>query len=438
MRRIAIVLLLLSAVLFAETQEAAYFRAMQAEEAGDVSLAIKTFEDALSIGGEYTEEICEILNDYYDALGIPARKRHKSLANTALDPQEEESSLSYRFLGDLNAVGVYYSASGEKVDYGSSLQGAFSAYLDYSSGNWIHSFGLNLQGDLSFYNDDMPVLDTNDWKGSIGLEYTLVNSFLLLDLGMDLNFYQQESVSPSFYAWLEYDFLKRNKHVLGVALWAYHDVSGPVSLALYGAWRKNNTYGFSFSLMAGPRLEVDSTFDYASYRSRYNAAIDEVEKQMDRYTGYENGTNPFSQCLELYGNQCFGWDIAAIDSLNWVHQYEKLLSQVDVKITKYWAKWFGPSLRGRVQYKFKNGITLESKLNLFYSFVMDGPDADYEEISKFTSVWTGTFFWNLGLTELYLGLEDVFRIYALPKSHKRAYSRYNTTARLRLGAKLDF
>ncbi len=435
MRRIAIVLLLLSATLFAETQEAAYFRAMQAEEAGDIPSAIKAFEDALSISGEYTDEIREILNDYYDALGIPASKRHKLLRKKVLGDPEEERSLSYRFLVDLSSVGLYYSASGEDVDYGSSLQGGVSAFLDYSSGDFIHSFGLNLLGDFNFYNEDMPALDTNDWKGVVGLEYTLVTGSLLLDVGVDLNIYQQESVSPSFYAWMEYDFPKMGKHQFGAALWAYDDLMGPMSLALYGIWRRSNTYGFSYSIMAGPRLEVDSTFDYISYKERFDAALDQVEAEMNNYS---SEGNPFEQCLATYGEECFQWEIATMDSLNWVAQYEKLLSEINVKPTRYWTKWFGPSIRARAQYKFKNGISLETKLNLFYSFVLDGADAQYEKISKFTSVWNGTFLWNLGCTELYLGLEDVFRFYSLPEIYEKVYSRYNTTARMKIGAKWEF
>ena len=70
MRFIAIVLLLLTSLLFAETQESVYYRAMKAEEAGNVSAALAAFEEAVQIPGPYTEEIREIINEYYKALGI--------------------------------------------------------------------------------------------------------------------------------------------------------------------------------------------------------------------------------------------------------------------------------------------------------------------------------------------------------------------------------
>ena len=64
MRSIAVVILLLSSVLLAETQEAAYFRALKAEEAGDITLALESFEEAAALPGPYTEEIHEIVKEY--------------------------------------------------------------------------------------------------------------------------------------------------------------------------------------------------------------------------------------------------------------------------------------------------------------------------------------------------------------------------------------
>ena len=72
MRFIAIVLLMLSSLLFAETQESVYYRAMKAEEAGDVSAALAAFEEAVEIPGPYTQEIREIIDEYNKALGSTA------------------------------------------------------------------------------------------------------------------------------------------------------------------------------------------------------------------------------------------------------------------------------------------------------------------------------------------------------------------------------
>ena len=55
MRSIAVVILLLSSVLLAETQEAVYFRALKAEEAGDITLALESFEEAAALAAFYSK-----------------------------------------------------------------------------------------------------------------------------------------------------------------------------------------------------------------------------------------------------------------------------------------------------------------------------------------------------------------------------------------------
>ena len=48
-------MLALVALLYAETQEDAYYRAMKFEEAGDITAALQAFEEAAALPGEYTE-----------------------------------------------------------------------------------------------------------------------------------------------------------------------------------------------------------------------------------------------------------------------------------------------------------------------------------------------------------------------------------------------
>ena len=69
MRSLTLFLVLLASVLFAQTQQDIYRQALEAEEAGDVSKSIELFEKARDAGGEYTEEINEILSEYNEALG---------------------------------------------------------------------------------------------------------------------------------------------------------------------------------------------------------------------------------------------------------------------------------------------------------------------------------------------------------------------------------
>lgn len=437
MRWIAVVLLLLSVELLAETQEEVYFRALQAEESGDLSLAIKNFEKALSIGGEYDQEIGEILNDYYDALGIPSEKRHKPQGDFSLNSLELNNPWTFHFFGELSSVGMLYSSSNFDSEVGAELLGSFSALADYTAGSFSHSFGVNLSGEMNFGNDDMPALDTNDWKGSVGLEYNLVGKGLQLDLGLDLNFYEAESVSPSFYTWLEYDFYKKENSKAGVALWAYYDWNGPMSLAVYGSFQNKPSYGFRYSVKVGPRFEVDSTFNYLKYLNDYEMALSKAEQELESLSDY-NDMEAFDYCLENYGDRCFFWDFDTVDSLYWETLYNRTYGEIDVGIFRYWTKWFGPSLRGSVQYKFRNGISLEGRLNLFYSFVLDGPDSKYEDISRFSAVCSGSFLWSIGFTELYLMVEDSYKMYNLPKAYQNLYDRHSNTLKLKLGTRWDF
>ena len=174
MRFVAVVLLLLTSLLYAETQESVYFRAMKAEEAGDVTAALAAFEEAVEIPGPYTEEIREIIDDYYKALDTV---------------EEKKNPWSLRFLGDIGFYGLHYNEYGgvEKVsETGGDVFFSLTPFVDYSSGDWIHSFGLGFSGDWFVANDDMPVLDTNDWNISVGLEYSLVGKSLMVDVGADI------------------------------------------------------------------------------------------------------------------------------------------------------------------------------------------------------------------------------------------------------------
>ena len=76
-----IAILLFVSLAAAESQEDLYFRAMKAEEAGDISLAIELFEKALEEPGPYTAELQEIVDDYRAALGIPHLRQRRLFWN---------------------------------------------------------------------------------------------------------------------------------------------------------------------------------------------------------------------------------------------------------------------------------------------------------------------------------------------------------------------
>ncbi len=438
MRFIAIVLLLLTSLLFAETQESVYYRAMKAEEAGDVSAALAAFEQAVQIPGPYTEEIRGIIDEYYKALGTTT--------------METKNPWSLRFLGDIGFYGLHYNEYGgvEKVsENGGDLFFSLTPFMDYSAGDWIHSFGLGFSGDWFVANDDMPVLDTNDWNISVGLEYSLVGKSLMVDVGADIKVVEGAYVSPNFYAWVERDFYRFEKQRVGAAVWGYYDPDGPLSFALYGSWHRTVPYGLNGSAYVGARFEADSAVDFVKFVETYKNTVEDPEnegnvEQWNSYWGgsnpmYGNWQNPMQVCLETYGPECYNWNIGKIDSMYWAQRnaLQNSESTADVSIPKYYAKWFGPTLRSRVSYKFKRNITVEARLNLFYGFVLDGPDSDYEKMGKFSGVWGTMLYWKPNALTLYLGFEQFYKHYSLPKYYKGVYPENSILSELKVGFKWE-
>ena len=437
MRFVAVVLLLLTSLLFAETQESVYFRAMKAEEAGDVTAALAAFEEAVQIPGPYTEEIREIIDDYYKALDTV---------------EEKKNPWSLRFLGDIGFYGLHYNEYGgvEKVsETGGDVFFSLTPFVDYSSGDWIHSFGLGFSGDWFVANDDMPVLDTNDWNISVGLEYSLVGKSLMVDVGADIKVVEGAYVSPNFYAWVERDFYRFEKQRVGAAVWGYYDPDGPLSFALYGSWHRTVPYGLNGSAYVGARFEADSAVDFVKFVETYKNTVEDPEnegnvEQWNSYWGgsnpmYGNWQNPMQVCLETYGPECYNWNIGKIDSMYWAQRNapQNSESTADVSIPKYYAKWFGPTLRSQVSYKFKRNITVEARLNLFYGFVLDGPDSDYEKMGKFSGVWGTMLYWKPNALTLYLGAEQFYKHYSLPKYYVGIYPRNTILTELKVGFKWE-
>lgn len=436
MYRIAVVLLLLSSLLWAETQEEAYFRAMKAEEAGDVSSAVKAFEDAVALPGPYTAELQEILKSYYEALGV----------------RDDGSvvALSYRFLGDAGFYGLRYDefgAANDMDEYGGDLYLSLTPFLDYSTGSWIHSFGLGLTGDWFLMNDNMPALDTNDWTLSIGAEYSLVGQNLMLDIGADLNLAEGEDPSGTFFGWLHRDFYRMGKNRFGASSWAYYDTEGPMFYALFASWNRTSAYGFSGSAYLGLRFEADYVSDLKKFLADYKKALNDSTKDIcytsdtrdECWTTNSMGALPVTvaYCMEKYGMDCPYMDENAVDSIYWEDRLKELDSTIVIPFSRYYGKWLGPTLRSRVAYKFRNSITVEAKLNLFYGFVIDGPDEDYEKIQKFVGNWGLMAYWKPNFASFYLGLEQVCKSYNLSDYYKKIYSKGNLLTELKVGVKWE-
>lgn len=388
-RYFGLTILLIVSALFAETQQEAYYRAMKAEEAGDIPAALKAFQEAVALPGPYTEELQEIIREYSEALG-------DSSDSNSVEPWE------FHVSGELGLFGMHYKETGmDEGEMGGDIFLNVNPYWDYVSGTWAHTFALSVQGDYFLNNDEMSVLDTNDWNLSFGLEYTLMGKSMLLDAGYDFNM-EGDNYSSDFYAWFEKDFHRFEKQRIGAVAWAYYQTSGPMSYSLYGAWHRTVAEGFNGTVYAGVKFEADSVYDYKGYIESYKAAMSAYETAED-------------------GNEA-----EAVEE-----------SAEDVVITKSFGKFIGPVLRCRGSYKFKNRLQVEAKMNLFYGIAVGGPDSDYEKIKKLNGTVGLTASWKYWKMNYYLGLERNFRYYSLPSFYEKFYKERTALTQIKLGVKWD-
>lgn len=425
MRSLTLFLVLLASALFAQTQQDIYRQALEAEEAGDVSKSIELFEKARDAGGEYTEEINEILAEYYEALGGDA----------------DTSEVSFRFLGNLGFYGLHYAEYGSTNDVsenGGDLFASVSGYLDFSTGNWIHSFGVAFVSDWFVTNEDMPVLDTNDWTMAPGLEYSLIGQRLLLDIGVDFNITSEGDFNPAGYGWVEFDIARYTAQRFGVAGSIYYRKDGPATAGVFGSWHRSETQGLNGSAYLGAKYEADYLLDILGYvgSSQEDCERDAWGNCIDQTFPTINFEEVVAKCVAENGDSLC-WDPNVfqpyIDAA-----YAELDQTEDLSFDRYWSRWIGPSFQLRLSYLFKTKISVETKFDLFYAFLVDGASAEYEKMGKFSGKWGLVFNWNPNWLTLYLGAEQTYLRYVLPNSLKDYFPETCLLTSLKAGVKVEF
>lgn len=425
MRSLTLFLVLLASALFAQTQQDIYRQALEAEEAGDVSKSIELFEKARDAGGEYTEEINEILAEYYEALGGDA----------------DTSEVSFRFLGNLGFYGLHYAEYGSTNDVsenGGDLFASVSGYLDFSTGNWIHSIGVAFVSDWFVTNEDMPVLDTNDWTMAPGLEYSLVGQRLLLDIGVDFNITSEGDFNPAGYGWVEFDIARYTAQRFGVAGSIYYRKDGPATAGVFGSWHRSETQGLNGSAYLGAKYEADYLLDILGYvgSSQEDCERDAWGNCIDQTFPTINFEEVVAKCVAENGDSLC-WDPNVfqpyIDAA-----YAELDQTEDLSFDRYWSRWIGPSFQLRLSYLFKTKISVETKFDLFYAFLVDGASAEYEKMGKFSGKWGLVFNWNPNWLTLYLGAEQTYLRYVLPNSLKDYFPETCLLTSLKAGVKVEF
>ena len=406
-------MLALVALLYAETQEDAYYRAMKFEEAGDITAALQAFEEAAALPGEYTEEIQGIIREYKSALGL-ADDDSSGAANKA-NPWE------FHVAGELGLYGMHYKETGlDTAEKGGDLFINVNPYFDYVSGIWSHTFAASVQGDYFLNNDEMSVLDTNDWNLVLGLEYTLMGRGMLLDAGYDFNI-EGDKLYSDFYLWLEKDLYKFEKQRVGVVAWAYYQTSGPMSFAAYASWHRTVSEGLNGTVYVGAKFEADSAFDYKSF--------------MESYAEYKQAASTYNDYWQYLSDH--GAEMGDAEYEAYVSNSPVEPSVESVVYRQTMGKWFGPVFRSRISYKFKNRISVEAKMNLFYGFAIGGPDDEFKKIKKFNGTWGGMVSWKYKMMSFYLGLERNYKHMNLPNFYKGFYRESTVLTQLKLGVKWD-
>ena len=406
-------MLALVALLYAETQEDAYYRAMKFEEAGDITAALQAFEEAAALPGEYTEEIQGIIREYKSALGL-ADDDSSGAANKA-NPWE------FHVAGELGLYGMHYKETGlDTAEKGGDLFINVNPYFDYVSGIWSHTFAASVQGDYFLNNDEMSVLDTNDWNLVLGLEYTLMGRGMLLDAGYDFNI-EGDQLYSDFYLWFEKDLYKFEKQRVGVVAWAYYQTSGPMSFAAYASWHRTVSEGLNGTVYVGAKFEADSAFDYKSY--------------MESYAEYKQAASTYNDYWQYLSDH--GAEMGDAEYEAYVSNSPVEPSVESVVYRQTMGKWFGPVFRSRISYKFKNRISVEAKMNLFYGFAIGGPDDEFKKIKKFNGTWGGMVSWKYKMMNFYLGLERNYKHMNLPNFYKGFYRESTVLTQLKFGVKWD-
>ena len=406
-------MLALVALLYAETQEDAYYRAMKFEEAGDITAALQAFEEAAALPGEYTEEIQGIIREYKSALGL-ADDDSSGAANKA-NPWE------FHVAGELGLYGMHYKETGlDTAEKGGDLFINVNPYFDYVSGIWSHTFAASVQGDYFLNNDEMSVLDTNDWNLVLGLEYTLMGRGMLLDAGYDFNI-EGDKLYSDFYLWLEKDLYKFEKQRVGVVAWAYYQTSGPMSFAAYASWHRTVSEGLNGTVYVGAKFEADSAFDYKSF--------------MESYAEYKQAASTYNDYWQYLSDHGAEMGDAEYEAYVLNSPVEPSVESIVYRQTM--GKWFGPVFRSRISYKFKNRISVEAKMNLFYGFAIGGPDDEFKKIKKFNGTWGGMVSWKYKMMSFYLGLERNYKHMNLPNFYKGFYRESTVLTQLKLGVKWD-
>ena len=163
--------------VFADTvQDSLFEKALEAEDAGDAVQTIALLEMAREREGTHSEEIRQILSEYYDALGV-----------SGTDFGEERR---LHFFSKMELVGIYYKEFGDSLEASEfSGEGYLLLGVEYRRrfGGLQHTWAIRGMSNL-FWHEDETVFDTSRWVFLPMLEYSLQGVRFEVDAGAGVQF----------------------------------------------------------------------------------------------------------------------------------------------------------------------------------------------------------------------------------------------------------
>lgn len=271
-----IFLFLLAITVSAETQDSLFERALDAESSGDVTATIDLLERAAACKGPYDAEIHNILNSYYEALGVDT----------------SSSGFDKNFVAKLEGGGYGYNEYGDTA--GASELSA-ETYLLLGGGftyrtesGLEHSVMVSLASDL-FFREKETVFDTSRWAFTPELEYTLQGIWFAA--GADVDFYvsERDGFVPAFSLFGERDFYQNGSGTVRSGFYSalYASTSGRARFQLSLYFERHPEHGFWFYTGLGGRFERDTVVDV--YFEGYGSAGYPSYAAEDS-SGWENGS----------------------------------------------------------------------------------------------------------------------------------------------------